>query len=62
MRKSVRDQIWDALNNNKLEPEQAIWATLAVVQDYTRGHDKRFEECLANVLRHRGYHVEKQAS
>jgi hypothetical protein len=59
MRKNVPDQIWDVLNKNKLQPEDAIWATLVGIKSYVH-NDKRVEECLADLLRHWGYHVEQK--
>jgi hypothetical protein len=59
MAKTVCDAIWDVLNKNKLQPEQAIWVTFVAIQDYVR-NDKRVEECFADLLRQRGYHIEQK--
>jgi RNAse (barnase) inhibitor barstar len=59
MRKTIPDAIWDVLNKNKLQPDEAIWVTLVAIKSYVH-NDKRVEECLVKLLRGWGYHVEQK--
>jgi hypothetical protein len=49
MRKTVSEQIWDVLNRNKLQPEEAVVATFIAIREYI-DDDECFEKCLLQLM------------